>query len=221
MHAKKIKTLLAVMIIVLAAGIYCLRTFELPPRLNPQQPHLALGEALADQAVKLAGGGGRITLIAPDITLFKYPGAELQLKAFHGALRKAGSSVAVTNLIRLDPLRLMRVPPGDFVEILRKKSETDVVVSLLSPSELTAEQQARLPEKRPHVIAVCSGETPRQVNLKSLFDERALEVVVISRAVPSPNTPPTDNLPDWFGAYFQMITSKNLNDLPAFSAAGR
>jgi len=220
MRANKIKTLLAVAIIVLAAVICFLRTFEPNPRLNAR-PQLALGEVLADQAVKLAVGGGRITLIAPDTTLFRHPGAELQLKAFHNALRRAGSSVAATNLIRLNPLALSRVPSGYLVEILRKNNEADVIVSLLSPTELTAEQQARLPEKRPHVIVLCSGGAPLQVNLKNLFDVHVLEVAIISRPAPAPITPSSDSLADWFAAYFQIITSKNLNDLPSYPAAGR
>lgn len=216
MRAPQIKFFLSLAVMLGATALFYFQVYGPTPKVETR-PHAALGEALAGVAMKQAGGGGRISIIAPDIAFFQYPGVEIQLRAFHRVLRKAGVSVAATNLIRLDPLRLSRVPPGDFVEILRKKTEADVVISFLGLSALTPENRARLPEKRPHVIAVCSGDTPRQVNLKSLFDERILETAVISRLHPPLSPPQSDNLPAWFDAYFLLLTAGNLADLPAGS----
>ena len=217
MRASQIKISLSLAVMLAASALLYFQIYGLTPKVEAR-PHVALGEALAGVTMKQAAGGGRISVIAPDIAFFEYPGVEIQLRAFHRVLRQAGVSVAGTNLIRLDPLRLSRVPPGDFVEILRKRTETDVVVSFLGLSELTPENRARLPEKRPHVIAVCSGDTPRQVNLKSLFDERVLETAVISRPNPPLSPPSSDNSPVWFDAYFLLVTAGNLADLPAGSA---
>lgn len=214
MHKQKLKTLLSLTAILVAAVILYLRMFERAPKIEAR-PHLAIGEVLAEQAAKTVGNGGRITLIAPDTSVFEYPGAELQLKAFHRALQKANLHVAGTNLIKLDPNRLMHVRPGDLIEILRKLAEPDVVVSLLSPTLPMAEQKTRLPEKHARVIAVCSGETPRQVNLKALFDDHLLHIAIISRSHPSPAVPQSENLQEWFAHFFQLVTTTNTADLPA------
>lgn len=214
MRAPQIKVLLSLVVTLAAVAIYCFQVYGLTPKIEAR-PHVALGEALAGTAMKQAGGGGRISLIAPDIAFFQYPGIELQMRAFHQVLRKAGVSVVVTNLIRIDPLRPSRVPPGDFVEILRKRSEKDVVVSFLGLSELTPENKLRLPDKRPHVIAVCSGDAPRQVNLRTLFHENVLGTAVISRPNPPITVPKSEDLPTWFDAYFLILRASDLTELPA------
>jgi hypothetical protein len=212
MQARKIKTVVSLLAIAVAGGILCFRYLSPPPAVEPQ-PHMAVGEALAAQAAKALGSGGRITLIAPDVTAFKHPGAEVQLKAFHHALGQAKLSVAATNWIKLNPLYLRRVPPGDFADLLRKQSDGDVIVSLLGPPFLTAEQKARLGEKRPRVVAVCSGDLPLYFDLKSLFADNLLHAAIISRRAPGP-APQADSLSQWFDHFFQWITVQNLTDLP-------
>jgi hypothetical protein len=212
MHARKIKIVASILGIATAAGIFCFRYLKPLPDVEPR-PHLALGEALAAQAAKAIGPGGRITLIAPDIVAFKHPGAEVQLTAFHEALRQAKLSVAATNWIKLNPLYLRRVPPGDFAELLRKQSDGDVIVSLIGPPLLTPEQKARLGEKRPRVVAVCSGDLPLYFNLKSLFEDNLLHAAIINRRVPGP-APQSENLSQWFDHVFQWITAQNQADLP-------
>ena len=212
MHARKIKIVASILAIATAAGILCFRYLKPLPAVEPR-PHLALGEALAAQAVKAIGPGGRITLIAPDVVAFKHPGAEVQLTAFHRTLREAKLSVAATNWIKLNPLYLRRVPPADFAELLRKQSDGDVVVSLIGPPLLTAEQKARLGEKRPRVVAVCSGDLPLHFNLKSLFADNLLYAAIINRRG-SGATPQSENLSQWFEHFFQWITAENQADLP-------
>ncbi|HTD67527.1 MAG TPA: hypothetical protein VK846_13460 [Candidatus Limnocylindria bacterium] len=205
--------------IVAAVAVLAIRYFGPMPKVE-RRPHAALGEALAAQTTKLLGSGGRVTLIAPDTSAFRYPGAEVQLKTFHQALRRAGHTVAATNLIKLDPLRVVRVPPGDFAEILRKQSDADVVVSFMGPPVLSPAQKARVGEKRPKVIALCSGDMPRQINLHALFADHLLQAAVISR--PRPGVPPaSDTLSAWFDNYFQWVTPQNQTELLATETAGR
>lgn len=219
MHVRQAKIIFSLVVIMASVTILFLTYFQRTPRIDPR-PHRAIGEALAEQAAKQLGTGGRIILIAPDTKAFNYPGAEVQLKAFHQALRRAQLSVAVTNRIRLDPLRLVRVRAEDFSEILRKQSDVDVVISLMGPPILTSEQKTRLGEKHPRVVAVCSGDMPRQVNLKALFAENLLQAAIVSR--PRPGASPTSDDPqEWFNAWFQWITPQNVTDLPSVEMAER
>ena len=212
MQARKIKIVVSILAIAAAGGILCFRYFKPPPGIEPR-PHVAIGEALAAQTAKAIGPGGRVTLIAPDVVAFKHPGAEIQLMAFHRALRQAKLTVAATNWIKLNPLYLRRVPPGDFADILRKQSDADVIVSLLGPPLLAAEHKARIGEKHPRVVAVCAGDLPLYFNLKPLFADNLLHAAIISRRSPGP-APQSENLSQWFDHFFQWITAQNLADLP-------
>src|ERR1044071_6854910 len=175
-----LKTTISLVVLIAAAAVLFFQLVGLPPKVDAP-PHIGIGQNLAEQAAKALGHGGKIVLIAPDCSVFRYPGFEIQLKAFYGALRKARLNVAATNLIKLDPLYLVRVPSGDFANVLRKQSDADVVVSLLGPPILTAEQKSKLPPRHARVVAVCSGDLPRYVNLKGLFDDDLLHAAIVSR----------------------------------------
>jgi hypothetical protein len=67
------------------------------------------------------------------------------------------------------------------LKLIRKQTDADLIVSLLGPPLPTAEEKAQLPAKRARVIALCTGDLPRQVNLKSLFEDNVLEAAIVSR----------------------------------------
>jgi hypothetical protein len=210
---QKVKTAISLVVIVAALAYLAVRFLGTTPKVDAR-PHLGLGRVLAEEAARLAGVGGRIILIAPDITLFRYPGPEIQLKAFHETLQKANLSVTSTNWVKLDPLRVMTAPPGDFASLLRRHGESDVLVSLMGPPNLSTEQRSKVPIKHARVIAVCSGDMPKQINLASLFEENLLHTAIVSRAAISATPPASDEPAKWFDYLYQAITAKNLSDLP-------
>jgi len=201
------------LVLLLAAGALLASRYYFPPPKIEARPHAGMGAALAERVIKL-GSGGRITLLVPETAGGKFPAAQAQLKAFHAALQEVNLTVAATNVVKLDPNRLLRAPPGDFAEILRKLTDVDVVVSLLGPPVLNAEQKARVGGKRPKVIAVCSGDLPRQVNLKAIFADGFLHAAVVSRPEVGLTTPSSDNPADWFNHFFLWVTPQNVAALP-------
>lgn len=212
MRMRQIKIAVSLLLMAVAVALFGFRYYHSTPKIE-EPPHLGIGEALAGQVTKL-GNGGRITLIAPDTAAGKFPGAEVQLRAFHRSLERANLKVAATNLVKLDPNRLVRVPPGDFVDILRKLTDADVVVSLLGPPVLNADQKARLGNGRPKIIAICAGDMPKQVNLKAIFADNLLQAAIVSRPSPGLALPASDGSADWFDHFFLWITPQNLADLP-------
>lgn len=218
--AKKTITGILSVLVMLAAGLSLgLFLHPLPPRGNPL-PHLGLGQQLGQEALKARGPGGRIILITRDTVIFRNPAIEAQKSALVRTLAQAGTALAATNIITVDPLRLVAVPSGDFLQILRKASEADVIVSLLGPPVLTPAQLDKLGEKRPKVIAVCSGAMPRQVDLRRLFDHRLLHVAIISRPAPTPApAPPATQPQPWFDHLFEVVTAANHASLPPNSPA--
>jgi hypothetical protein len=219
MRTEKIKTIAASVSILAALVFLFFSLREAPPKVD-LRPDRGLGQVLAEQAIKLLGSGGRLSLITLDTSIVRNPALESQLKAFHQALQKANVTVTTINAIKLDPLRLMRVPPGDFLEIMRKKTDSDVIVSLLGPPLLTGDQRARLGERKPRIIALCSGGLPRQVDLKELFAQNLLQVAVISRSRPAPNPPVSEDPREWFDYVYQVVTPANLSELPLLTESG-
>lgn len=176
------------------------------PRIDTR-PHQALGQALAAEALKLQQPGGRIILITRDTELFKAPAVEAQVEGLQSALRNAGAKIADTRSLKVDPLRVVSVPPGEFFDLLRKTNERDVIISLLGPPVLDDGQLTKLNGNRARVVAVCSGAMPLQVNLGKLFDQKLLDLAVISRNVAA-------TAAGGFDQHFKLVTAANLNELP-------
>jgi hypothetical protein len=213
MPAHKVKVSIALAVILLSSAFLFMQTIGPGPNVE-LRPHLAVGEAMADLAAKAAGSEGRITLIAVDTSVTDWPAAEAQLKGFFRALRRANLQVSATNLIKLDPIRLIRVPSQEFVRLMRKQTPTDVIVSFLGPPVPTPEEMAQLSQKHARVIALCSGDMPRQINLKALFDQQVLDTAVISRRDSPAGLPRTENTSDWFTHFYEVVTSRTAAELP-------
>lgn len=212
MGNKKIVGAAAVVVILAALGSLYLSLVGLPPRVD-SRTHEALGEAMARETRKQLGSGGRIHLIRRDTALYPNPAADAQILAFHRALKKAGASVATSTVIKKDPLSLLSVPPGDFYKIIEKASESDVIASFMGPPVLTANQLAKLGAKRPKVVAVCSGNMPRQADLRRRFEQKVVETAILSRQDMPAGLPASDTPQAWFDHFFVVATDANAAEL--------
>jgi hypothetical protein len=200
-----------------ALGSLFLSFYPIPPRPN-RLLHEALGQVLAEEALRLQGKGGRLVVIVRETSEFDSPATALQSKGFHRAVLKAGQKVAQTKRIKIDPLRVVVVPPGDFFDLIRKSSEKDVIVSFMGPPALNETQVAQLAGKRARIVALCTGDTPNQVDLRRLFASDLLHAAIVSRRnVPAGGPEPTDARAR-FDRFYRVITPDNLSDLPPVQA---
>jgi hypothetical protein len=120
--------------------------------------------------------------------------------------------------LKFNPIRLVMVPAGDLLDLMKKATEDDVIVSLLGPPEVSDTQLAQAAEKHPKIIAVCAGWTPRQVNLRRLFEQGFLTTAVISRNESGNLT--AGSAQEVFNKNFTLVTSANISDLPLVASAG-
>jgi len=215
MGGKKVIASLSWLTALAGVGVFYFSFWHVPGPSFNRAPHLGLGHTAAREAVKLLGPNGRIFLIHRDSAAFKNPIADTQVKGFQKALTQAGHKIAATNLLRLDPLRLALVPPGDFFELLRRTTAADVMVSFLGPPDLTVDQGQALKISHARVVAVCSGNLPQQMNLKALFERQLLHVAIISRILPQRSLPENATPQAWFDLLYEVVTPANLGDLPA------
>ena len=210
----KAKTIVASLLLAGSALWLYLCLHKTPPQ-SEDKVHDAVGRVMAEEAARLVGASGGVTLLARDTTVCPNPATDSQMKGFFAAARKLKLPLTATNWIKLDPLRPVRMPPGDFADILRKLNEGDAVVSFVGPPLLTAAQRAKLGDRKVRILALCSGAMPQQVDLRSLFEQNLLHAAVISLPAPRRGPPPSDDAQAWFQLSFQLITPANLAELPA------
>ena len=213
MGSFKATRIVAIIVILVAWSVILFATCGFGPHFDAK-PHEALGQVAAEEALKLLGSGGKLTVITRDTSIFKMPALDAQLRSFRSTIKKAGQNVAATKLIEVDPLRLVAMPSGDFTVLIGKQSEADVIVSFAGPPLLSAEQLAQLGASRPKVVAVCSGAMPVQINLKAVFEKQLLHAAIISRNNPAPGRPSSREARSTFEQFFSVVTPANLAELP-------
>ena len=190
-------------------------TWELPPRVA-SGPHEAVGWMLAQEALRLRTEGGPIIVIARDTTEFKQPAMDVQLRSLTRAIRQGQTTIAAFKAIEVDPLRVVEVPAGDFMELIRKVPAGSVIVSSMGPPLLTGQQRLQLGPIRPKIVAFCPGNLPDRVDLREVFAQGLLEVAIVSRRNPPRSHP--GNLRACYDQFFQTITASNVDRF--YAAAG-
>jgi hypothetical protein len=215
-NKKSINWIASVITVAALAWLYLFFHPRLPPIDRPL--HQAVGEVLAAEAARLLEPDARLIVIARDKEPFQVPAAAAQLDGFLGAIRKSGRAVSTMHLLKLDPLRLVSVPSGDFLELMRQAGNNDVIVSFLGPPLLNDDQLAKLGAKRPRVVALCSGAMPAQVNLKKMFEQKLLSAAVVSRHDAPAQASPTV-AQSAFEQMFKLITPVNVAELPPIAVA--
>jgi len=196
-----------------AVGFYLYFLFNPHPDFE-LRPHEQLGRVVAEEALKLLGNDGRIIVFARDPASFDMPAIEAQWNAFCRRIAESKVKIASTNLLKLDPLRPTSVPPAAVFDRLARAKSGDVLVSFTGPAELSEDQLRKLGNKVIPIVAICSGDLPKRVNLRKLFEQQLLRTAIISRPIPKSVPNSNSSAQSWFDAFFQIVTTNNLDDLP-------
>jgi hypothetical protein len=163
--------------------------------------------------------GGQLKVIARDTAAFKQPAADIQLQSFKKEIRRAGVAIAAMQLLQVDPLRPLEVPPGDFFESIRRAPSGSVIVSFMGPPLLSDEQRGELGGAKARIVAFCSGDLADHVDLRALFDQQLLHAAVVSRrsVADAPNSRPAES----FDQLYMSVSAADLSALPAPMAASQ
>lgn len=185
------------------------------PARPDRSRHAALGQALAREALRHLQPGQPVIAITRDTEAFAHPESDAQWKGFQQAIREGGAEVTLAPSIQVDPLRNVEVPPGDFFEWLRKAPPGSVIVSFMGPPVLSPEQQARLGEVRPAVVAFCPGTVADRVDLRPLFEGGLLRGALVERR-DGPVARPrggASSPPEWCDANYRMVGAGDVAEL--------
>ncbi len=179
---KNRKSLDSVFVIVAMAALAAifLSSSSFGPRLN-RELHREIGRRLAKETLALLQPHGQIIVITRDTETFPQPALDLLLDSFRAEIRRAGAELKAIRPIQLDPLRPVEVPSGDFYEMLRRATAEQVIVSLLGPPVLSADQRAKLGPTKAKVLAFCAGNFADSVDLQNLFQAGLLHAAIVNR----------------------------------------
>ncbi len=180
--------------------------------------HEAGGVMMAKQALALLQPGGEITVITRDTRAFKNPATDIQMASFRRTLRAGHAKVHAVLALQVDPLRPVRVPAGDFCQIVRDTPAGSVVVSFMGPPLLSEAQWIQLGNIKPAIIAFCPGRMAEEVDLRPFLRAGVLKAAVVERSgLSGARITPGD----WSGRSqrtFVTVTSANLDQLPSSTA---
>ena len=206
--------------VIVAAVVWLYLFFNPRPPAIDRSLHTRVGEVLAAEAIKLLEPGARLIVIGRAKEPFEVPAAAAQFDAFMRTIEKSGKNISTTRLLKVDPLRVTAVPPGEFFDLMRQAGSNDVIVSFLGPPLLNDDQLDRLAGKRPRILALCSGAMPLQVDLRKMFERQLLLTAVVSRTnAPAQST--ASSAEAAFDQMFQVVTPANVAELPALADARR
>ena len=100
--------------------------------------------------------------------------------------------------------------------MLRKLNDNDIIISLLGPPDFNDAQLLRIGEKRPKIVALCTGTMPEQLSLKKLFDDQLLHAAIVSRSELTNGYPVAAAADNSFDALYAVIGTNNLSALKTY-----
>lgn len=207
-NTQVIKIVVGSLMLLAAIIIYGSAQWRPGPKVD-KALHETIGQVMAQEAGKLAAPGRGVTVITFDTAVFPNPAIDAQMRGFYEAANKTKLKITATNAYQVNPL-VVRVPPGDYFEILRKRGEGDLVISFPGPPVFSDAQKAKLGNKKVRIVALCQPDLLRTVPLKQLFAENRLHAGIVCRPVPlSPNA--AQDARAEFDRLYQVVTEVTLS----------
>ena len=159
------------------------RPKEVQALLEPSQ---ALGEVVAEEAVRLAGANRSITLITHDTSWGPPSTAERALRA---ALKKQNATLDLVKAANLGNPMLsgeVYLKAADFLETMEKSARAGAVISLVGAPQLQEGDAARVTPTHPPVLVVATaslgdkmGVHTDPVRLASLLEAKLIQLAII------------------------------------------
>lgn len=206
--------------VVLAVGLTALvvrsRDKTKDVRILAGNVHNIIGEVAVQETIKLIGRDARVVLITADTTALPDSPAASELAGFMAATNQYGRLTVVATPVVITEAtgaKQASVLTGtQFLQLVKQYPDIDVIVSLVGPPELSANQIQAVPRDRPAVVAVL-GLTYR-TGLKPLFRADMIQVAIVPRSGRPPAGPRPQTAREWFDYSFQVVTTKTADSLP-------
>jgi hypothetical protein len=157
------------------------------------EPSQALGEVLAEEAIRLAGANRSITLITHDSSWGPPSTAEQALRT---ALKKQKATLDCVKAANLGNPMLsgeVGLKAVDFFETMEKSGKAGAVISLVGAPQLEEGDGARLSSRHPPVLILATaslgdkmGVHTDTVRLARLLEAKLIQLAIIDGNDPNP-----------------------------------
>jgi hypothetical protein len=210
-NSKRVLTVVTSLLVITASGLWIYwREFKAPR--HDVALHKRVGEVMAEQTAKVAGGKGKIVLIT--IPTSGLPELKTQLDAFHAALKRHGSYEL--REYEMDTKDQPKYDAGTglswrrYVRTVNKNTNATVVVSFIGAPDLKKEDVAEL-QTVPKLVAECRSVD----HLPELFKKHLIAVAVTSRfTFPAPGRTRARNAQERFDKRFQVVVAEDVGAIP-------
>jgi hypothetical protein len=199
-------TIATAALVAIGASIFLIYKSQREPTLRPTvQIHGVLGEALAEETIKITGGQGQIVVVTLDhgqsVELDRY------YKAFKDALKKSALKILRTDTVSAE--KSSKYGPGAgmsgrrYEKLISNYPNAAAIVSLVGiPHPNDDELKALKGKTIPRFVAFSRNAK----DLDELIKEKWVTVAIVPRFADSASAPHDPKTPrEWFDKEFQIV----------------
>jgi len=190
---------------------------HLRPKGIDLNPYVALGEAAAEETVKLLHNSGRLVIVDADFGDYKIlaPINEAQVGSFKKAIRKTRLKIAAIEKVSIAPPMMARtgifMQPGQISNLLARHPDVDAVVLFVGLAGLGDLKEAGPEGRKPRLVLVSNYEP----YYKTLLQERTIQLTIVPRADEgAAQDDPNDSRQKWFERHYLVVTPERVSEIP-------
>lgn len=205
------------LLVLVIFGSWVWLYFTLRPKGIDPDPYLALGEAAAEETVKLLNNTGRLVVVDADFGDYRIlaPINEAQLGAFKKAIKKSQLRIDAFEKVSIAPPTMARsgifMQPGQISNLMARHPDVEAIVlfvGLAGPDDFKADNTAG---KKRKVVLVSNYEP----YYKRLLQKGVVQLAIVPRADAGANQDDTvHSRRQWFERHYWVATPERVAQLP-------
>jgi len=206
----------SVALVALIFGSWVWLYFTLRPKGIDLNPYLALGEAAAEQTIKLLHNSGRLVVVDADFGEYKIlaPINNAQVKSFKKAIQKAHLKIAATERVLIAPPMMARagifMQSGQISNLVARHRDVDAIVLFVGLAGLADFTEGASTGRKPKLVLVSNYEP----YCKTLLEKRALELAIVPRPEEGSDQDNTiQSRKQWFERHYLVVTPERIAEL--------
>ena len=203
-------------LVALIFGSWAWLYFTLRPKGIDLNPYLALGEAAAQETIKLLHDSGRLVIVDGDFGDYKIlaPINNAQVKSFKKTIRKAHLKIAALERVSIAPPTMARtgifMQSGQISNLFSRHREVDAIVLFVGLASLADFNETGSEVRKPKLVLVSNYEP----YYKSLLQKRSLQLAIVPRPEESSDQDNTiQSRRQWFERHYQVVTPERIAEL--------
>jgi hypothetical protein len=212
------KRALGVIVLMLViVGSWVWLYLHLRPKGIDLNPYVALGEAAAEETVKILHNSGRLVIVDADFAEYKIlaPINEAQVRSFKKSIQKTRLRIAAMEKVSIAPPMMARtgifMQAGQISNLMGRHPDVDAIVLFVGLAGLADFNEASSEARKPKLVLVSNYEP----YYKILLQRRAIQLAIVPRADEGADQDhPNDSRQKWFERHYVVVTPERVAEIP-------